>query len=413
MLPEFFIAKRYLFSKKSQNVINIISIISVVGVVVGTMGLIIVLSVFNGFSGLVISLYDSFDPDIKITAMKGKTFDPSVLDTSAIKKTEGVSVLSWSLEENALIKFSDRQFIGTIKGVDANFLKIAALNDKIVDGELILEDGNANYAIVGGGIAYSLSLVLNDPFNQLSIYIPKKGKPASILNPEEAFNISIIKPVGVFVIQQDFDSKYVLVPLRFAKEIIDSPNKVSSLEIGLTPGSDEEEVRDKIKAAVGGDFKVETRLQQHEFLYRILKTEKWAVYFILSFILVIAIFNIIGSLTMLIIEKKKDIGILAALGAENKMIKNIFLLEGILITMFGALVGITLGGIICFVQQKFGIIKLDNSESFLINAYPVEMQVADFFYVLGIVFAIGFLAAWYASSKISAHEQISLLKSAK
>ena len=413
MLPEFFIAKRYLFSKKSQNVINIISIISLVGVVVGTMGLIIVLSVFNGFSGLVISLYDSFDPDIKITASKGKSFDPATLDTLALKKVNGVEILSWSLEENALIKFSDRQFIGTIKGVDDNFLKIADINDKIVDGELIFEEGETNYAVVGGGIAYSLSLVLNDPFNQLSIYIPKKGKPVSMLNPEEAFNINVIKPIAVFAIQQDFDTKYVLVPLRFAREIIDSPDKVTSLEIGLAPGIDEDVAGENIKSLLGQDFKVETRLQQHEFLYRILKTEKWAVYFILSFILVIAIFNIIGSLTMLIIEKKKDIGILAALGAENKMIKNIFLLEGTMITLLGAFIGMTLGGIICFLQQKFGFIKLDNSESFLINAYPVEMQVADFFYVLGIVFAIGFLAAWYASSKISANEQISLLKSAK
>ena len=234
-----------------------------------------------------------------------------------------------------------------------------------------------------------------------------------MLNPEEAFNINLIKPIGVFAIQQDFDTKYVLVPLRFAREIIDSPDKVTSLEIGLDPGTDEEAAGEQIKSAVGSDFKVETRLQQHEFLYRILKTEKWAVYFILSFILVIAIFNIIGSLTMLIIEKKKDIGILTALGAENKMIKNIFLLEGILITMSGALVGLALGGIVCFLQQQFGFIKLDNSESFLINAYPVEMQFMDFFYVLGIVFTIGFLAAWYASSKISGNEQVGLLKSTK
>jgi lipoprotein-releasing system permease protein len=294
-----------------------------------------------------------------------------------------------------------------------NFLKIADIDDKMVDGELLLQDKDVNFAVVGGGIAYSLSLVLNDPFNQLSIYVPKKGKPVSMLNPEEAFNINLIKPIGVFAIQQDFDTKYVLVPLRFAREIIDSPDKVTSLEIGLDPGTDEEAVGEQIKTAVGSGFKVETRLQQHEFLYRILKTEKWAVYFILSFILVIAIFNIIGSLTMLIIEKKKDIGILTALGAENKMIKNIFLLEGILITMSGALVGLTLGGIICFLQQQFGFIKLDNSESFLINAYPVEMQFMDFFYVLGIVFTIGFLAAWYASSKISGDEQVGLLKSTK
>lgn len=413
MLPELFIAKRYLFSKKSHNVINIISIISVIGVMVGTMGLIIVLSVFNGFSGLVISLYDSFDPDIKISPVRGKSFDPAQLDTNKIKKVPGVEILSWSLEENALIKFSDRQFIGTIKGVDDNFFKIANISDKIVDGELLLHDKDQNYALAGAGIAYSLSLVLNDPFNQLSIYVPKKGKPVSMLNPEDAFNISLIKPIGVFSIQQDFDSKYVLVPLRFAREIIDSPGKISSLEIGLLPGTDEEIAGEQIKAVTGNSFKVETRLQQHEFLYKILKSEKWAVYFILSFILVIAIFNIIGSMSMLIIEKKKDIGILNALGAENKMIKNIFLLEGILITMSGAVTGLLIGGIICYLQQEFGFIRLDNNESFLISSYPVEMQVLDFLYVLGIVFAIGFFAAWYASSKITAGDQVALLKSTK
>ncbi len=405
MRTEFFIAKRYLFSKKSHNVINIISIISVAGVMVGTMGLIIVLSVFNGFSGLVIALYDSFDPDIKITAVKGKTFNPETLDTAAIRKIPGISHLSWTLEENALIKFSDRQFIGTIKGVDENFLEISEIDDKIIDGELLLEDGKMNYAVVGGGIAYSLSLILNDPFNQLSIYVPKKGKPVSTLNPEEAFNISLIKPVGVFAIQQDFDSKYVLVPLRFAREIIDSPGLVSAMEIGLNPGSNEEEAGAAIQAIAGNNFQVQTRLQQHDFLYRILKTEKWAVYFILSFILIIAIFNIIGSLTMLIIEKKKDIGILSALGAEHNMIKNIFLLEGLMITMSGAITGLALGGIVCFLQQHYGFIRLDNSESFLINAYPVEMQALDFVYVTAIVFAIGFLAAWYASSKIKDKEK--------
>lgn len=364
------------------------------------MGLIIVLSVFNGFSDLVLSLYDSFDPDVKITAVKGKSFDQSSIDTSLIKKVDGVEILSWSLEENALIKFSDRQFIGTIKGVDVNFTRIAAIEDKIIDGELLLEKGDQNYAVAGGGIAYSLSLVLNDPFNSLSIYVPKKGKPVSMLNPEEAFNISIIKPSGVFAIQQDFDSKYVLVPLRFAQGIIDSPGKVSSLELGIAAGADEDAVAANLQSVLGNDFTVKTRLQQHEFLYRILKTEKWAVYFILSFILIIAIFNIIGSLTMLIIEKKKDIGILSALGADNKMIRNIFLMEGILITMLGAFAGLALGGTICFLQQQFGFIKLDNSESFLINAYPVAMQATDFLYVLAIVFSIGFFAAWYASSKI-------------
>lgn len=399
MRTEFFIAKRYLFAKKSHNVINIISIISVVGIMVSTLGLIIVLSVFNGFSNLVVSLYNSFDPDIKVTATIGKTFEPALLDLEKIRKTEGVEHLTWTLEENALIKFSDRQFIATIKGVDDDFFNIAQLDDKIVEGNSKLTQNGTDYALVGGGIAYSLSLSLTDPFNVLTVYVPKKGKPVSILNPEEAFNIKAIRPAGVFAIQQDFDSKFVLVPMRFAREIIGADTRVSALEIGIKDGADEEQVRQEIMSLSGNQFEVKTRLQQHDFLYRILKTEKWGVYFILTFILIIAIFNIIGSLTMLIIEKKKDIGILTALGAEKKFIRRIFFYEGLMVTMSGALTGLFLGGLICLAQQHFGFIKLDNSESFLIDAYPVELQLLDFVYVLLIVFTIGLMASLFTSRR--------------
>lgn len=401
MRTDFFIAKRYLFAKKSHNVINIISIISVLGVMVGTAGLIIVLSVFNGFSDLVVSLYNSFDPDLKISPVAGKSFDPVMVDYNGLKNIEGVEFISNSLEENALLKYGERQFIATIKGVDSNFFKIANIENSIVDGSLMLEDEKSSYAVVGGGIAYSLSLSLNDPFNVLSVYVPKKGKPVALTNPEEAFNIDVIRPSGIFAIQQDFDTKYVLVPLRFAREIIGHESKITSIEIGLAPGADEEKVKAQVKTIIGDKLKVQTRLQQHEFLYRILKSEKWAVYFILSFILIIAIFNIIGSLNMLIIEKKKDIGILKALGAEDKLIRNIFLTEGIMITMLGAVVGLFLGGIICFLQQQFGFIKLENADSFLIDSYPVAMEFMDFLYVILIVFSIGFLASLYTSRKIS------------
>jgi lipoprotein-releasing system permease protein len=401
MHTALFIAKRYLFARKSHNVINIISIISVVGVMVGTMGLIIVLSVFNGFSSLVVSLYNSFDPDIKISAAIGKTIEPRLLDTASIGKIKGVRALSLTLEENALIKYRDRQFIATVKGVDEGFLKIAALQDKIIDGDLILKDGKTNYAVVGSSIAYSLGLTIDDQFNPLSIYVPKKGKTSAILNPEDAFNIELIKASSVFAIQQDFDAKYLLVPLEFSRQLIGQESKVTAIEIGLKDGADEEAVRNKISEIAGDNYKVETRLQQHQFLYKILKSEKWAVYFILSFILVIAIFNIIGSLTMLIIEKEKDITILNALGADKELIRKIFLLEGVMITMSGAVTGILLGAVICFLQQQFGFIRLDDGESFVVDAYPVEMQAMDFLYVILIVFVIGFTASWYTSAKLA------------
>jgi lipoprotein-releasing system permease protein len=405
MRTDFFIAKRYLFAKKSHNVINIISIISVLGVMVGTAGLIIVLSVFNGFSDLVVSLYNSFDPDIKITPVTGKSFEPSMVNLSKIQKVEGVTFVSLSLEESALLKYGEKQFIATIKGVDSNFLKISNIEKSIVDGSLTLQQNNNSYAVIGGSIAYSLSLSLNDPFNVLTVYVPRKGKPTAFVNPEEAFNIRAIRPSGIFAIQQDFDSKYVLVPLAFAREIIGQNSKVTSIEIGIQQGYDAEKISNKIQLLAGNKLKAATRLQQHEFLYKILKSEKWAVYFILSFILIIAIFNIIGSLNMLIIEKKKDIIILAALGAEEKLIRNVFMIEGVMITMWGAIIGLVLGGIICFFQQQFGFIKLENSESFLIDAYPVTMQPLDFALVILIVFVIGALASRYTSSKIIINTQ--------
>jgi lipoprotein-releasing system permease protein len=397
MKTALFIARRYLFAKKSHHVINIISLISVLGVTVGTAGLIVVLSVFNGFSDLVLSLYNSFDPAIKITAVRGKTFDPSTLNIAAIRNTEGVSGVSFTLSENALLKYGEKQHIATIKGVDTAFMQVTGVGDFIVDGSASLNEKNEPFAIAGGGVAYTLSLSLTDPFNVLSIYMPKKGKPVALTNPEEAFNVMLIRPGGVFSIQQDFDSKYVLVPLAFARELMEENKKVSAIEVGVHPGVDENMIKDQIMTLAGNHLKVQTRIEQHELLYKILQSEKWAIYLILSFILIIAIFNITGSLTMLILEKKKDIATLNALGAGDSLIRNIFLAEGMMITLFGALAGMLLGGIICWLQMEFGLIKLNGGDAFLVDAYPVVMEAADFLLTTGIVSVIGFSAALYAS----------------
>jgi len=393
----YYIARRYFFAKKSHNVINIISYISMAGIIVGSMGLIIVLSVFNGFGDLVVSLYNSFDPDVRITTVQGKTFDPEIVH---LEQIAGIKNISNSLEESALIKYSNRQFIATIKGVDSTFMRASGVSEKITDGAGILEDGGENFAITGSSIAYYLSLSLENPFNMLNIYVPKKGKPVSLINPEEAFNNAIIRPSGVFSIQQDFDSKYVLVPLRFAREIIGESQRVSTIEIALNSDADPEQIAEQIRSRIGKNFKVETRLQQHAVLYSILKSEKWAVYMILTFIFIIAIFNIIGSLSILIIEKKKDIGILRSLGAGTGMIRKIFINEGLLITMSGAITGIFAGALVCWLQMKFGLIKLENAESFVIDAYPVAMQPVDFAGVLVTVFLIGLVAAIYTSRKL-------------
>ncbi|CAN5389202.1 FtsX-like permease family protein [soil metagenome] len=396
------IARRYLVAKKSHNIINIISLVSVVGVGVGSMGLIIVLSVFNGFGNLVLSLYNSFDPDIRITAVASKTFQPEAASLTLIQKIKGVESVTYCLEENALLRYRDRQYIATVKGVSPEFFKTSSLKDKMLDGKLMLEKDSVSYMLLGGQIAYSLGLQLNDPIHKVAVYMPQKGMDPSVamLDPSSAFVQENITPAGVFSIQQDFDSKYVIVPLSFAESITGSAGKVSSLEIKLSSDADAGEMKMLIAKLTGTKFKVSDRLEQHEFLYKILRSEKAGVYLILGFILLIATFNVFGTLTILIIDKRNDINMLMNMGANLHLIQKIFLLEGLFISLGGALSGMIIGALICGIQQQFGIITLQNSGAFLTEAYPVDMQAQDFLLVLTIVLIIGFSAAWYTSRQI-------------
>ena len=404
----FFIAKRYFFSRKSQRAINIVSLISMLGVLIGTGALIVVLSVFNGFESLVISLYNSFDPDIKITVVEGKSFVPDSALTGAIRHLDGVSAVSMALEENALVKYHDKQYIATIKGVDDAFTRVSGIDTMMVDGrqadttgreKFELTSGDTDFAVVGGGIAYNLQLNMGDFFSQLDIYAPRKDA-GSLNHPEEAFNRRFISPSGVFAIQQEFDSKYILVPLRFARDMLEDENEVTSIEVGLVPGADAGAIQEKLKVIAGDKFKVQSRYEQHALIYRIMKSEKWAVFLILAFILLIATFNVVGSLTMLIIEKQKDIAILFSMGADTVLIRKIFFSEGLMITVIGAVLGLLTGAVICLVQQHFGLIRLGNSGSFVIDAYPVTMKAADYLYVFVTVFLIGSFAAWYPAKKM-------------
>lgn len=408
MKTYFFIARRYFLSKKSHNVVNILSWISLSGVFVATMGLVVVLSVFNGFSDLVVSLYDSFDPDIKVTPVAGKTFEPRPAVFENVLKVEGVSAISASLEENALVKYGDRQFIAVIKGVDSNFSNVNSIEPYIVEGAFTVSDSGLEMAVLGSIIAYSLGVNVNDPLGSLNIYVPKKGQNVNTLDPTSAFNNGLLKPAGIFAIQQDFDSRYILVPIKFARRLLDQDTRISALEISLEPGIDEEQAMAQISTLLGDQYKVKTRLMQHDFLYKILKSEKWAVFLILSLILVIAIFNIIGSLTMLIIEKKKDVAVLKAMGATRSFVRMIFLTEGMIIVMTGALAGMMAGFVICYLQQQFGFIKLENAESFIIDSYPVAMQLMDFAGVFAAVILIGFSAAYYTSRNLVDKEYVRL-----
>ena len=396
----FFIACRYLVSKKSHNIINLISGISLVGVGVGTAALIIVLSVFNGFETVVISLFSVFDPDIEITAAKGKTFHSGEIHPERIRKMDGIISYTEVVEENALLRYNKQQYLAIIKGVDSLYQKNCPLDSLIVNGEITLQADSFDFAVPGYGVAYFLGLDMNDPQNFISVYIPKRTGNLTALT-EDVFNYEIIKPMGIFSVQQDFDDKYMLVPLRFARRLLNYTDEVSSVEIRLAKNADADMVKKQIAALAGEKFKVRNRFEQQETLYKIMKTEKWAVFLILTFILIVASFNVIGSLSMLIIDKKKDIGILRSMGAQDKLIKQIFFLEGLLITLTGAVFGLMLGLLVCYLQQSFGMVKLQGGGSFVINAYPVHMKVTDFIYVFFTVFLIGMVAAWIPVQRIA------------
>jgi lipoprotein-releasing system permease protein len=390
-----YIARRYLVSKKSHNIINIISVISVAGVTIGTMALIIVLSVFNGFQDLVVSLFNSFNPDLQVTVRTGKTFSTTAIPEEQIRRIPGVRYITEVVEESALMKYKDKQYIITMKGVSDEFKKMSRFDTLVTAGKFMLTDANRDYCIPGYGVAWYLGANLQDYENPLVVYVPRRtGNYAGMM--ENAFNSEVIFPSGFFSVQEDFDTKYVIFPIRFVRKLLEYDNEVTSLEIGIAKGADAAKIQEEVSRVAGKDYVVKNRFQQQEFLYKIMKSEKWAIFLILTFILFIATFNVIGSLSMLILDKKKDIAVLQCLGASQQLIRKIFLTEGILISLTGAVSGLILGGILCWLQKAFGLIRLGSPESsFVVSSYPVAMQATDFIFVFLTVAAIGLAAALY------------------
>lgn len=362
------------------------------GVSIGTMALIIVLSAFNGLSDLVQSLYNSFNSDIEITIKHGKTFDPNTIQIQSIKKINGVVYFSEVIKENALLKLNNLQCIATIKGVEEGYEKMTHFDSFVKEGNFILQEQDRNFAVLGKGVSYTLNSMPGDIFSPISVYAPKRGMIASI-NPEDAFNEKKIYVSGIFSINDDFDYKYVMVPIGFARELLDYKNEVSSVEIGLSPLCDKDKVQKEIQESLGKEYNVKNRLEQNELLFKTLKSEKLWTFIILVFILIIATFNVIGSLTMLILEKKKDIAILWDMGASVNLLRKLFLMEGILITLIGALLGIIMGVLVCWLQIHFGLKRF--GEGFIVDAFPIKMQVNDFIIVFVVVMLIGLFAAWY------------------
>jgi lipoprotein-releasing system permease protein len=388
-----YIAKRYLFAKKSRNAINVISAVSVAGVAVGTMALIIILSVFNGLEKMVSAIFNTFDPDIKITATEGKTF---IADTTRLKllaSVDGLCCYSLTIEENALLKYGDRQTIATIKGVDNSYATVTNIDSSMLEGDFILKsDKGRPFAIPGAGIAQYLGIRVNF-ITPINIFVPKKTEGNSI-SDEDAFNKRYISPSGIYEVEKEYDSKYVYIPLDFARELTEIEDGVSTIEIKFSKQADPGSVQKNIKKIFGKGFIVQNQYEQQEIFYKVMQSERLAIFLILTLILIIASFNIIGSLTMLIIEKERDIEILKSLGADNNLIRKIFIFEGWLISIIGAIAGIIMGFIICWLQQKYGLVRLQ-SESLIMDAYPIVMKLKDFIIVPGTVLLIGYWAAWY------------------
>lgn len=395
----YFISKRYIIAKKSHSAINVISLISLIGVAIGTMALIVVLSVFNGFDGLIKSLFNSFDPDIKITAIEGKTFIPDSAKFYHIKSIPEIAEISEVVEENALVQYRDKQYIATLKGVSSNFSSVSGLDKRIVEGKYMLRNGKIPFAVIGQGVAYYLSVGLNfgDP---LAIYALRRNAEVSLI-PEEAVNIKYVMPAGIFSIEQDFDAKYIILPLDFTREILEYTDEVTALEIKAKPGSDVNTIKKKVENIMGKGFSVKNRYEQQEIFYKIMESEKWAIFFILTFILIVASLNIIGSLTMLILDKKKDIQTFSNLGADWNTIRKIFLLNGWFSTLAGAITGVILGITICYLQIEFGLVKLQGSGTFVIDSYPVKVIFSDIILVLITVALIGFITSWIPVRVIS------------
>lgn len=394
----FAIAKRYFFSRKSGGTLNLISIlsgISLIGYVVGAAALLVVLSVFNGFEVLFMGMYNHFDSDIQIVAARGKTFTGASLSKVDLTKVEGVWKYAMVLEENALFKYGDKQNLGTLKGVDSNFAIITGLDSSIVAGESELGELGA---IAGQGIAYQLSINPNDPFVPLYCYIPTRGE-IDMLNPMDAFVKAVVAPIGVFAVQEEVDNKFVIVPLAYLQERLSRPDSYTSVECKLLKGASTEKVQRYLQAQLGSDFVVKNRFEQRAAFYKVMQSEKLISYFILFFILIIAAGNTIGTLYILVLEKKGDLTILAAMGLTGKQAQHVFLWQGILMATVGGIIGIGLGAGICYLQETYGLVQLDQAASFMFNAYPVELRYADMGLVGVTVLFLGVLTAIYPAYK--------------
>ena len=400
----FYIARRYLFSKKSTNAINIISVISMVGVAVATMALVIVLSVFNGFHDMVASFFTQFDPQLKVVPVEGKTVASDDPVLTELRQLPEVDVATESVEDMALAVYAGHQAMVTVKGVDDNFSSLTHINEIVYgDGQFQLHAADLEYGTIGIRLAQELGTGVR--FGQyIHIYAPRRDGQLDLSNPQEGFEVdSLIMPGVVFATRQGkYDRDYIVAPIGFARRIFDQQGMLSSLELRLKDGSDLTSVKRQMRRIAGDRFRVLDRYEQQADTFRIMQIEKLLAYIFLTFILIVASFNIIGSLSMLIIDKKDDVATLRNLGADDRQIRQIFLLEGRMIAALGAIAGIALGLLLCWLQQTFGLVGMGaESGMFVVNAYPVSVHYSDVLIVFLTVIAVSWLAVWYPVRYIS------------
>ena len=394
----FLFAWRYFKAKKSTNAINIIAWISILAIGVGASALILVLSVFNGFEDLVKSLYSSFYPDIRIGALSGKQITLTEQQLSRIRSVKGVSAISLTVEEKALLQNGDFQSIVYLKGVDDNYTRVTNVAGHIVKGNFDLGTADRALLVLGAGVENAVGVQSDRNIIPLLVHLPRKGS-VDLSNPLQSISADTVNTSGTFVIQQDFDNKYVITNLGFMKAMLDlPPDNYGAAEIAIYPKEDPDIVRNRLRQLLGDKYKVQTRYQQNQSLYAVMRAEKWVIYAILSLILIVAAFNMIGSLTMLVLEKKEDISVLFALGSSNRLIQNIFLSEGLLLSVIGGGAGMLLALVLALLQLQYKLIPLTGG-SFLIDYFPVKINPWDFLLVAVTILVIATVASYMPARK--------------
>lgn len=400
-LPIFF-AKRYLFSKKSVNAINVISLISVIGVLISSAALVIVLSFYNGMENLILSLYSTFAPELRIAPKEGKVFSTNTAIFQDLRKDPLIQSYTEVLEDKVLVEYQNHQFIAQVKGVEPQSLIAVNHENMLYAGDFNILEDQIPYAIIGAQVQANLRVSLEGINNQIQLFSPRKGRTVNSINPMEEINIRSLSPRGILQYQQGFDN-LIITPIDFARDLLNEHDKISAIEIYTKDPNKAEQLKNTIQKKLGADFSVKDREQQNPLLYKTIRSEKWIVFFILTIIGIIAIFNIIGSLTMLVIDKKEDMRVLESLGANKSLIQRIFFYEGVMIAFIGGIVGNILGLLFCLFQERFGFIRTADGANTIMDVYPVDIRAMDFVLVFVTIMVVATLVS-YLAAKLSVKE---------